>query len=323
MLPYLLMVMVVIFYAGNILVGEALNDLPPLTIAFSRLAVAFLCLVPLAARTAWRSRGLFLHEWKPLLLLTLTGVAFFNTFIYAALQFTSSTNVSVLETLIPALTLALSALVLRERLYALQWSGLALSILGALWVITDGQIFALAQLEWNIGDGIMIGAVASWAVYSLAVTRYLSLFPTFSVLLVMTGLAAVILAPLVVIEWAVLGVPAFSAAEHLPGLIYLGVFPGLLALFFYNRAVQQLGASRASIFLNFLPVATMAGAVLWLDAQLTLPKITGALVVVLGVFITTRAGRRPPLSRSRTHRLAHPSSREGLRETFRPPEEQA
>lgn len=296
MLPYLLMIMVVIFYAGNILVGEALNDLPPLTIAVSRLAVALLCLLPLAGRAAWRSRALFFREWKPLLLLTLTGVAFFNTFIYAALQFTSSTNVSVLETLIPALTLALSALVLRERLRLVQWSGLALSILGALWVITDGQVFALTQLQWNLGDGIMLGAVASWAVYSIAITRYLSLFPTFSVLLVMTGLAAVILAPLVILEWAVLGVPTVSATEHLPGLIYLGVFPGLLALLFYNRAVQQLGASRASMFLNFLPVATMAGAVLMLDAQVTLPKITGALVVVLGVIITTRADR-PTLKR--------------------------
>ncbi|MGJ9404827.1 DMT family transporter [Nesterenkonia aurantiaca] len=308
MLPYLLMIMVVIFYAGNILVGEALNDLPPLTIAFARLAVAFLCLAPLAARTAWRSRALFLHEWKPLLLLTLTGVAFFNTFIYAALQFTSSTNVSVLETLIPALTLALSALVLRERLRILQWSGLALSILGALWVITDGQIFAVTQLQWNIGDGIMLGAVASWAVYSIAVTRYLSLFPTFGVLLVMTGLAAMILAPLVALEWMALGPPAFSPTEHLPGLLYLGVFPGLLALLFYNRAVQQLGAARASSFLNFLPVATMAGAVLWLDAELTPAKVTGALVVVLGVSITTRAGRRPSPRPSPAPGSAHPSS---------------
>lgn len=302
MLPYLLMIMVVIFYAGNILVGEALNDLPPLTIAFSRLAVAFCCLAPLAAATAWRSRAVFRREWKPLLLLTLTGVAFFNTFIYASLQFTSSTNVSVLETLIPALTLALSALVLGEKLHLLQWSGLALSILGALWVITDGQIFALTQLQWNIGDGIMLGAVASWAVYSIAVTRYLSLFPTFSVLLVMTGLAAVILAPLVIIEWTVLGIPELNATEHLPGLIYLGVFPGLLALLFYNRAVQQLGASRASIFLNFLPVATIAGAVLWLDAQVTLAKITGALVVVLGVLITTRAGTHQVRGEERARR---------------------
>ncbi|GAA1148773.1 DMT family transporter [Nesterenkonia lutea] len=293
MLPYLMMVMVVIFYAGNILVGEALNDLPPLTIAFFRVVIAFLCIAPLAGRAAWRDRTLFRAHWKPLLLLTLTGVAFFNTFIYAALQFTSSTNVSVLETLIPALTLALSTLLLRERLHQAQWWGLALSISGALWVITDGELFALTRLEVNVGDGIMMAAIGSWAVYSIAVTRWLHLFPRYSVLLVMTGLAVLILAPLVILEWVTLGVPSFTAAEHLPGLLYLGIFPSLVALLLYNHAVQKLGASRASAFLNFLPVATMAGAVLWLDAQLTAAKVIGAVVVILGVLLATRSGRNP------------------------------
>jgi len=292
-LPYLMMILVVVFYAGNILVGESLNDLPPLTIAFFRVVIAFLCLAPLAGRAVWRARRQYRRHWKPLLLLTLTGVTFFNTFIYAALQFTSSTNVSVLETLIPALTLALSAVFLRERLRSVQWWGLGLSILGALWVITDGQLLGLTELSWNIGDGIMLAAVASWAVYSIAVTRYLHLFPSFSVVLVMTGLAALILLPLVIIEWSVLGVPAFTPAEHLPGLIYLGLFPSVIALLLYNRAVQRLGAARASIFLNFLPIATMAGAVLWLGADITAPKIIGACVVILGVLLTTQARRRP------------------------------
>ncbi|MGJ9425468.1 DMT family transporter [Nesterenkonia halotolerans] len=291
MLPYLMMLLVVVFYAGNILVGESLNSLPPLTIAFCRLVIAFLCLAPLAGKGAWRAREVFRSQWKPLLLLTLTGVAFFNTFIYGALQFTSSTNVSVLESLIPALTLALSALLLRERLHSVQWWGVALSLSGALWVITDGQLLRLAELSWNVGDGIMVGAIISWAVYSVAVTRYLHLFPTFSVVLVMTGLGAVILAPLVAVEWMLVGVPTVTLAGHLPGLLYLGVFPSVVALLFYNRAVQRLGAARASVFLNFLPVATMAGAVLWLGAELTAAKIIGAFVVILGVLVATRAGR--------------------------------
>lgn len=285
-----MMLLVVVFYAGNILVGESLNSLPPLTIAFCRLVIAFLCLAPLAGKAAWRARGVFRTQWRPLLLLTLTGVAFFNTFIYGALQFTSSTNVSVLESLIPALTLALSALLLRERLRSVQWWGVALSLSGALWVITDGQLLRLAELSWNVGDGIMVGAIISWAVYSIAVTRHLHLFPTFSVVLVMTGLGVLVLAPLVAIEWLVLGVPTLTVAEHVPGLLYLGMFPSVVALLFYNRAVQRLGAARASVFLNFLPVVTMAGAVLWLGAELTAAKVIGALVVILGVLLATRAG---------------------------------
>ena len=97
MYPYILMVLVAVFYAGNILVGKALNDLPPFTIAFFRVLIAFIALMPFGMKSAWRNRSVFLEYKKPLLIMTLTGVTFFNTFIYAALQHTTATNVSVLR----------------------------------------------------------------------------------------------------------------------------------------------------------------------------------------------------------------------------------
>ena len=47
--------LVVIFYAGNILTGKALNDLPPITIAFTRLVIAFVVLLPIGSRSAGSS----------------------------------------------------------------------------------------------------------------------------------------------------------------------------------------------------------------------------------------------------------------------------
>ena len=47
MAAYIMLIMVVFFYSGNILVGKAINELPPFTIAFFRLMIAFLCIVPL------------------------------------------------------------------------------------------------------------------------------------------------------------------------------------------------------------------------------------------------------------------------------------
>ncbi|GEK60280.1 EamA family transporter [Marinococcus halophilus] len=288
MAAYFMLIMVVFFYSGNILVGKAINDLPPFTIAFFRLLIAFLCIVPLGWKSAWRARNVFWDHKLPLLLLTVTGVTFFNTFIYGALQFTSSTNVSVLETIIPAVTVLLSTYILKERLRYIQWIGVVLSITGALWVVMNGRLFAITEMNWNAGDGIMIGAVACWSIYSIAVKRYMHLFPPYGVLLVMTGASVVILVPFITMEWLLLGVPSFALGEQLPSLMYLGLFPGFIALLFYNRAVDQLGASKASVFLNFLPVVTMAGAVLWLGETLTPAKVIGALIVIAGVLLTTQ-----------------------------------
>ncbi|WP_407270206.1 DMT family transporter [Radiobacillus sp. PE A8.2] len=282
------MIFVVIFYAGNILVGKALNDLPPFTIAFMRLFVAFIVLTPLGISSFWKNRLTFWNHKIPLLVMTLSGVTFFNTFIYGALQFTTATNVSVLESVIPVVTVLLSIFLLKEKLQGIQWIGIILSFLGAIWVVLDGKIFELASIAWNIGDAIMIGAIISWAIYSICVKRYMHLFPSFAALFVMTGVSVVVLLPIVGIEWVVTGVPAFSASSHMIGFLYLGIFPSFIALVFYNRAVDLLSASQASVFLNFLPVVTMLGAYLWLGETITVMQIIGTFIVITGVILTTQ-----------------------------------
>ncbi|WP_174616065.1 DMT family transporter [Virgibacillus ihumii] len=287
--PYIIIVFAVVFYAGNILTGKAINELPPFTIAFFRLVVATLVLLPLGIRSAWRYRHQFLEYKKAFLFMMITGVTFFNTFIYGALQFTTSTNVSVLETVIPVVTVMLSAYLLKEKLRTIQKTGVLLSLFGAIWVVMDGNIFQLASMDWNVGDGIMVGAIVSWAIYSILVKKYLHLFPQFGVLFVMSGISVIILLPFVIVEWIVTGTSFGQFTTHnITGLVYLGIFPSFIALVFYNRAVSLLGASQASVFLNFLPVVTMTGAYLWLDETITLMKIVGALLVIGGVILTTR-----------------------------------
>ncbi|MFD1040530.1 DMT family transporter [Virgibacillus byunsanensis] len=289
--PYILMIFVVIFYAGNILIGKAINELPPFTIAFLRLVVAFIVLLPIGYRKAWQYRLKFLEYKKPFLVMTLTGVTFFNTIIYGALQFTTSTNVAVIETVIPVATVALGAFLIKEKLQPLQLVGIFLSLFGALWVVLNGNISNLATMDWNVGDGIMVGAIVCWAIYSILVKQYLHLFPPYAALLVMTGVSVIVLFPIVVAEWFVTGVPSF-VPSNLMGLAYLGIFPSFIALIFYNHSVEKLGASQAAVFINFLPVVTMIGASIWLGEEMTGMKVIGAWTVISGVLLTTQIKAR-------------------------------
>ncbi|WP_343843433.1 DMT family transporter [Salinibacillus aidingensis] len=282
------MIFVVLMYAGNILTGKAINELPPFTIAFFRLLVAFIVIFPIGYKSAREYTGTFLEYKKPFLVMTLTGITFFNTFIYGSLQFTTASKVSILETVIPVATVILSAIFLKEHLGKVQWLGIVLSFVGALWVVMGGKISTLTGLNWNIGDAIMIGAIFSWAIYSIFVKRYMHQFPAYGALLVMTGISVIVLFPLVMLEWMLTGIPDLAHANLWSGLLYLGIFPSFIALLCYNRAVDQLGASQASIFLNFLPVVTMTGAFLWLGERITFMQAAGALVVITGVILTTQ-----------------------------------
>ncbi len=285
------MILVVFIYAGNILTGKAINDLPPLTIAFFRLVIAFIIMFPIGIQTAWKKRSTFLEHKTPLLIMALTGVTFYNIFLYGALQFTSTTNVSVLQTAIPVVTVILSAFLLKERLKRIQWLGILLSFFGAAWVVLDGKLFQLTTNTWNIGDAIMIGAILAWSIYTISVKRYMPLFPQFAAIFVMTGISVVIILPMVLIEWAVVGIPSFEFPSHLIGLLYLGIFPSFIALLLYNHAIKLIGPSQTSVFINFLPVVTMIGAYIWLNENITLMQLIGALLVICGVFLTTQFNR--------------------------------
>lgn len=296
-MAYLASIAVVLFFAGNILVGSALTELPPVTIALIRLVVALVILLPLGAGSAYRHRHVFLRHWKPLLIATLSGVTFFNTFIYSALQFTSATNVAVLESVIPTATILASVALLKERLVPVQWVGVGLSMVGALWVVTNGQLGTLTDGVGNLGDAIMVGAIIGWVIYTLQIKKCIHLFPARALLLVMTGISVVILLPVVGVEWLLLGAPALGAPDLWAGLIYLGVFPSVVAILCYNYAVSRIGAAQASLFLNFLPVFTIAGSDVFLGDEVTGAQILGALVVICGVVLATYTGSRRPSTR--------------------------
>lgn len=290
MYAYIIMIFVVIFYAGNILVGKAINELPPLTMSFLRLLVAFFLLLPIGFRSAWTQREKFWEHKKPLLVMAFTGICFFNVFLYMSLQFTSATKVSIFEAVIPVATVLMSFFVLKERLAGIQWAGILISLTGAVWVVMDGKVLQLAGSGWNLGDAIMVGAIIMWAIYSIAVKQYMHHFPHYGAILVMSGISVVVLFPAVLIEWYFVGIPSLNGF-NIVGLLYLGAFPSVVALILFNRGIELLGPSRASVFLNFLPVATMAGAYFWLEESISIMQMLGALFVIFGVILTTRRAR--------------------------------
>ena len=283
--PHLFLLLVVAIFSGNILVGKALSDLPPFTISMCRVFIALVIMLPLGWHQARRGWPVFRRHWRPLLGLALSGVAFFNALIYAALSFTSPTNVAILESLIPVVTLLLSVLLLGERYRMLQWVGVVLSLAGAVVVIAAGEGAAAVPGGINPGDLIMLLAVLVWVGYSLLVKEHMARFPRYGGLLVMLAIANLALAPIALLEGAWQVIPRLEPAQFI-GLGYLGIFPSVVALLLYNSALADIGPSRAAIYLNLLPVFTMLGAWWWLGDRILPVQVIGSLVVIVGVWCT-------------------------------------
>lgn len=285
---YLLLVAAMLFYAGNLVVGKpVVAAIPPITLTLLRYIIAFLAVFPLGYREWRANKNLWKKEWKAIVALSISGLVLFNILVYLSLQSTTSINAAIVESSTPVFALLLGFFLFKERFSKLQLIGVAISLFGVLLVITRGSLEVITSLSFNPGDLTMLIAMLTWSIYSILIKQHTWKFPTYGGLLVMSFVAIILLLPfsllelreVVQIEWSF---------QLTAGLIYLGVFPSLVALIAYNKGVAAIGPSRASIFLNLIPLFAMAGGLFFLGEKLTLLQLSGAFLVITGVIFANK-----------------------------------
>ena len=96
----------------------------------------------------------------------MTSVCIFTSFTYNALNYTQVINASLFNTAIPVTIILVCFLLKIEKTNIFQLSGLLISVLGILAIITRLDLSILLSLNFNKGDVFMIGAIIAWGIYS-------------------------------------------------------------------------------------------------------------------------------------------------------------
>ncbi|EXI75883.1 MAG: carboxylate/amino acid/amine transporter [Candidatus Accumulibacter sp. SK-11] len=291
--PYLLLVLTVLFWSGNMVIGRALREqVPPLSLAFWRWAIAFALVLPLALPHLRAQWPLLRAGWKPVSVLGLLGVGGYNTLAYIGLQYTPATNAALLNSFIPIATITLSWAFLGRSLRAIDWLGVLTSFAGVSIIVSGGDPLSLGQLRLNVGDLWMLVAVFTWALYTIGLQWRPAGVDPMLLLAAFTLVGLLALAP--AYAWEIANGRTISVSPgSLAGIAYTGVFPGFLGYVFYNRAVGEVGASRASLFLHLMPVfATILSAVFLAEIPQSYHYL-GITLIFAGIYLTTAtAGRR-------------------------------
>lgn len=279
-----------LFFSGNFIVGKSFEGtIPPFTLAFFRFASGALILLPLCYKTLYQQRLLWKKEWKPLLGLSISGIVLFNASLYLAVNYTSSINASIVDALTPAVAAVLGFLILRESLTKIQLFGIVLSFSGILWIISKGSWQVFASLSFNIGDIIMLFGIICWAVYSIIIKRHSFKFPPIAGLVVTMVIGTTILVPVAIIETIYLGIPHLFQWKVLLGIAYIGIFPSAISLLLWYRGVGEIGPAKASVFFNLVPIFTTIMAITLLGETFTYHQLLGGVIVIFGVYLSTKA----------------------------------
>jgi drug/metabolite transporter (DMT)-like permease len=285
--PYLLLSITALCWAGNAIVGRlAAGHIPPVTLTFLRWSLAFLTILPFAWKHLVRDWAAIRSHLGTMIVLSVTGIAAFNTLQYWALEHTQALNTLLLQSAGPLFVAVWSLILLGVRLTLAQAGGIVLSLTGVLVILLHGDLTALKSIEFNEGDIIFTGALAIFGLYSVLSLKRPEIhglsFVGFTF-----GCGAACLLPLWI--WELLSRPVMQLdTTNLLSLFYVAVFPSTLAYLCFNRGVQLIGANRAAPFFHVVPVFGSVMAIVFLGERPQLFHLIGFALVLTGVFVASR-----------------------------------
>ena len=264
------------------------NSLTPAEIFLLRFAMAYICIWPLSGRRLWAS------GWRDELTLSVAGITGGSLYFLtenSALGLTLASNVALLVATAPILTVILTRLLLKSgRLRNSLIAGSFIALLGVACVVYNGSV--ILQVH-PLGDLLSFTAALTWAFYNIFLKKldgkYNTLYITRKVFFygVLTLLPVFLIRPLTTDTAILLRPMVFS------NLLFLGLIASLFCFAVWNAAVKHLGTLATSNYIYLVPLVTMISSALLLHERITPVALTGAMMILGGVYVAENGGSIP------------------------------
>lgn len=135
----------------------------------------------------------------------------------------------------------------------------------------------------GIGYLYMFLAIVSWVVYIMSTKRLIGAYSmvdiTFYQFLFSIPFFLLFL-PFEHTDWGSVG------TDEILNLAFLSIMASILGFYFYNKAMDYIGATTSAIFLNFMPIITMIFGYLYLNTDVTLLQLIGSLVIIVSATLS-------------------------------------
>ena len=283
LITYIKLLMTAIFWGGTFISGKMLADsVPPFSAAFFRFLFASVCLYLLFARREGKIPKLARKQILSVVFLGLTGVLAYNVLFLKGLKLIPAGRASIIIANNPIIISVFSALFFKESLSATKVAGILISVSGAIIAISGGDpSILLAGGIWK-GDLFIFGCVLSWSAYSLMGKRVMRDLSPFAAVSHSSAIGMLALLIPAWMEGMPAAVPGYSLVDW-GNLAYLGLFGTVLGFVWYYEGIRVIGPSRASLFINFVPISAICLAHIILKEPLTVSLLVGGALVVTGV----------------------------------------
>jgi len=290
---YLKLIGAMFMWGGTWIAGRVVAQelAAPLAVPAIRFLLAGLALAGFALVTEGRIQhpgtG---REWGIVTGLAMTGIFLYALCFFHGLKYITAGRGALVVALNPILVALAAWFLGQERMRPLKLAGIGIATAGCLTVIGNGNPLALLHGEIGIGEWLILGCALCWTLYTFIgrqATRTLSpLTATLWASLIgagLIGLAALIQGGTEMAAWS---------WRVWASVLFLAIGGTALAFTWFADGVRRIGAAKASVFVNLVPVFAVLQAAVLLDEHLGMAVLGGGLLVIAGVWLTTNFSER-------------------------------
>lgn len=221
--------------------------------------------------------------------------AMFEPFLYFifegyGLKSTSPIIGSAIIAMIPLVTPIAARIFLKERLSPMNIIGFIVSFVGVIVLLLNKNLELTASPK---GILFLSGAVVVAVGYSIALIRLTKLYKPLTITWMQNIVGMIYFIPLAFIMERFQPSDFANVHSYIVPVVCLGVFCSAIAYALWAFAFSKLGASKANVYSNLIPVFTAIFSYLLAIEALTVNKIIGILVVVVGLILSQMKPIKP------------------------------
>ncbi len=284
---YLLLALTMLMWGGNAVASRlAVGEISPMALTCLRWTVVIVIAVAIAHKELVREWPLLREKLPMIIGMGALGFTGFNALFYVGAHYTTAVNLTIIQGAMPIIVLIGALLVYGTRITPLQVAGTIVTLTGVALVATRGELATLLQFAFNPGDLLMLSACVLYAGYTLGLRNrpQVSGLAFFAILAIIAFITAV---PLLGIEIA-MGQVQWPTLNGWLIILYVSLFPSLIAQLCFMRAVELIGPGRSGLFVNLVPIFGAGLAVMILAEPFHLYHAAALAFVLGGIALAER-----------------------------------
>ncbi|EMN7355316.1 DMT family transporter [Vibrio parahaemolyticus] len=279
---YLLPFFTVMIWGGNSIVNKmAASTIEPSAMSFYRWFVAMVLLTPFCLPAVIKQRHVIRPYLTKLAFLALLGMVLNQSLGYYAGLTTTASNMALITSLVPLISVFLSVPLLGKSVSMLSIVGGVISLGGLAFMLGHGDVTYFLHQDMTQGDSLMLLAALVYAAYCVLLKRWKMPFNSLTFVYMQGFFSVIMLTPLWLSSEQLL-----PSQEALPLIAYAGIAASIFAPLMWVKAIDLIGADSSAMFMNLMPVVSVALASTLLGEEIHVYHIIGGLMVISGVILS-------------------------------------